>query len=346
MTANTVQECDIINQVRDLVFVDQKIVTFNYIAKQYKFDIPKAKEVLQKIVDNLKNEQRTDFISSFYITGYAKDSDPQAELKDDDFLRWNVMEADSDELEEHKKDFFSIVDGVTLRSIRSSDIVKRDKDLYAKPTLREEDLQAETATACVSKVEDDNSKTPLCQKVKEEVKEEEKVVVPKQGSEKFSKDQSEKKPEKEKMSKEVKVKAKVNVEPIRVDDVDDEDDEEEVVVKRKKRKESFLNDSPVKHENGTKRKSLDEEENEEKPESKKSKRETNEHSNGSTNRHVKREADLVSTNKSEGKKQPGKKESVRKDKEPAKKAPNSANSSKGTQQKRITDFFGGGGKKS
>lgn len=124
----------ITDDIRELVFVDQKIVTFSYIARQYDLDIAKAKEALEGIVQELKEEGRTDFIISYYITGYEKGSNPKSKT-DEGFLRYNVMEADFDELNEHKKKFFSIVDCVSLRSIRSSEISankKYDKDLYAK----------------------------------------------------------------------------------------------------------------------------------------------------------------------------------------------------------------------
>lgn len=129
---NQSPEEKIVEEVRNVIFVDQKIVTFNYISKQYNLSIPEAKEILTQVANELKSEGRTDFITSHYITGYSKDSNPDVERGEEDFLRYNVMEADNDELDDHKESFFSRVDSIVLRSIRSTEI-KRDRDLYAKP---------------------------------------------------------------------------------------------------------------------------------------------------------------------------------------------------------------------
>ena len=307
---------DIANDVRELVFVQQKIVTFSYIARQYGLDVPRAKEVLQEIVQELKKEERTDFVTSYYITGYAKGSDPKADLGDDDFLRYNVMEADLDELDEHKEKFFSVVDGVSLRSIRSSDILKRDKDLYAKPTASNEDVQ-ETTQPAISKVEngDLKGKTPVSQEIKKED-----VNEPRKQNGKASHSEIKTKSKEEKVIKEVKVEPRY-VEVNKIDEQDDDEDEE-VIVKRKKPKNSFLSDSPVKQENGTKRKSLDDEEDEveQKPDVKKTKK------NGTSKPNEVKVKDEVKSGKVDAKK------------EPAKKTPKSVNSSS-SQQKRITDFF-------
>lgn len=311
-----IDEEQIIKDIRDLVFIDRRIVTFNYISKQYKYDICKAKEVLQKVIDELNEEKRNDFISSFYITGYAKGSNPEENIGDDDFLRYNIMEADADEVDEHKDQFFSIVDGVSLRSLRSSEITKRDKDLYAKPTTVTEDLQ-EVKTESTSKIDSTNCKAS-------DFKKEEKSS-PKKLTEKINKEDTnknckeiEKKPEKDKATIEIKKERTRTVAD------EDDDDEEEVIVKRKKPKESFFGDSPVKQEkpqeNGTKRKPLDDE-NGEKPDSKKSKKEVN----GNSKAIEKGEVKAVAKSKVEAKK------------DSLKKAPAPAN--KNSQQKRITDFF-------
>jgi len=142
MTMTQKNNDHLVKELRELVIVQEKRVTFNFLSRKYGISVFRSQELIQKLKEQLKKDGRdNEIVVSYVITGYMDDTSNTE--GDDCFVKTiKIMHVDETELEECKHSF-SKVTGVTVKSIRGSNVSISDRSLEDTLTIETHDNHSE-----------------------------------------------------------------------------------------------------------------------------------------------------------------------------------------------------------